>query len=571
MSMLLALVGCGAEAQAPPPPVAEETATPEPQPTATTAPQPEPTEEVVVMEESVTEAFEPMSVAAENCDYGGKILSIESSDEMTVVFTLCQPDSAFLTKIAFTAFSIQPAEWITENEGGKKLLTHPIGTGPYKIEKWNFGDSIVYKRFDDYWGEAAIAETAILRWSDESVARLLELEAGTADYITHVNPDDFEAINNNPDLQLVPYPAPNTFYIGLNNRFEPFDDVRVRQAIAMGIDRQKIVAGFYPEGSTVPDFFTPCTVPNGCEGEAWYDFDLEAARELLAEAGYGDGFETTLYFRDVFRTYLPQPVAVAAEIQAQLKENLNIKVEVVLMESSELIKQVNDSELSMFLLGWNVDYPHMSNTVGFAFSEQGRRFGDPHPEIYEPMQKASAMSGEEATPLYAQANNAIRELVTMVPVANGIAADAARADLGGVQQRPFGHDRLGLFDPAEGDTVVFLQSGEPHHLYCADTTDGETSMACSQPVEPLFNYALDSGEVVPALATSCDANEEGTVWTCHLRENVLFHDGSMLDANDVVVSWSVGIDASHPYHTGDSGDFDYHAKLWGGFMNAPEQ
>lgn len=168
--------------------------------------------------------------------------------------------------------------------------------------------------------------------------------------------------------------------------------------------------------------------------------------------------------------------------------------------------------------------------------------------------------------MYEQANNAIRELVPMVPIAHGAAAMAARADLKDVNAPPFGAPRFEFMNPGK-DTLVFMQNAEPISLYCADETDGESLSACQQVVEPLYKYKIDSGEVVPALATSCEPNEDLTVWTCTLRQGVKFHDGSMLDANDVVASWAAGIDASSPYHTGNTGAFEYYAYLWDALMN----
>jgi len=79
---------------------------------------------------------------------------------------------------------------------------------------------------------------------------------------------------------------PNILYLAMTNTFEPYDNQLVRQAIAMGIDRQRIVDNFYPEGSADADYFTPCSIPNGCDGDPWYDFDPEAARALC----WGDFF-----------------------------------------------------------------------------------------------------------------------------------------------------------------------------------------------------------------------------------------------------------------------------------------
>ncbi len=525
-------------------------------------------EEEAMEEEPMEEAMDMAMVAAESCDYGGKILSIEAVDDLTVQFNLCKSDPAFLAKVAFTPFGIQPAEYIAETGGTGVILEAPIGTGAYMVDEWVRGDSVIYKRFEDYWGDPAIAETAVLRWNAEGAARLLELQAGTVDEITNVSPDDFATVEDDPNLQLLPIANPNILYVGMTNTFEPFNDVAVRQAIAMGIDRQRIVDNFYAPGSEVASHFTPCSIPNGCAGDEWYEFDPVAAKQMLADAGYPDGFETTIYYRDVFRTYLPEPGLVAVDLQAQLEENLGITANVEVMESGAFIDESTSGRLDgIHLLGWGADYPHVTNFLDFHFSADNPQFGDPHPEIYEKLQEASTIADVAAAePLYVDANNAIKELVPMIPIVHGVAANAAKADLQGVQQRPFGATYLSLLDNGT-DTIVYMQNAEPISLYCADETDGESLRPCQQVVETLYDYELDSGEVRPALATECVGNEDATVFTCTLREGVMFHDGSMLDAGDVVASWAAGIDASSPYHTGNTGSFDYYAYLWDGLMN----
>lgn len=514
--------------------------------------------------------FVPTSVAAENCDYGGKILSIEATSEYEVVFNLCKSDPAFLAKIAFIPFGIQPAEYIAATGGTGDILEKPIGTGPYMVDQWVRGDSIIFKRFDGYWGEPAIAETAVLRWATEGAARLLELQAGTVDMITSPSPDDMEAISADPNLQLLPYSNPNVLYLAMTNTFPPFDNQMVRQAVAMGIDRQRIVDNFYPEGSIVPDFFTPCSIPNGCAGDPWYEFDAAAAKAKLAEAGYPDGFDTKIYYRDVFRGYLPEPSLVAVEFQTQLKENLGINAEIVVMESGAFIEESQSGRLDGFyLLGWGADYPHVTNFLDFHFGAENQQFGNPYPEIYGILQEASTIADvEEARPLYEQANNAIRDLVPMVPIANGASADAALVSLNNAYTPPFGATKFALLDPGK-DTVVFMQNAEPISLYCADETDGESLRPCTQVVEPLLTFATDSGATEPALATECIGNDDSTIWTCTLRQGVLFHDGSTFDANDVVASWAAGIDAANPYHVGNTGAFQYYSNLWDTLMNQP--
>lgn len=117
------------------------------------------------------------------------------------------------------------------------------------------------KRFDDYWGEKAKVETLVFRWNKEAAARLLELQSGTVDGIDNPSPDDFDVIRNDPNLKLIERPALNVFYIGMTNTFKPFDDVRVRQAIAMGIDRERIVKNFFPAVRKSPATLPPAPFP----------------------------------------------------------------------------------------------------------------------------------------------------------------------------------------------------------------------------------------------------------------------------------------------------------------------
>ncbi len=517
--------------------------------------------------------FEPMVVSAPDCEYGGLFKEIAAIDPLTVQFSMCAPDPAFPSKAAFTSFAIQPSEYLEATGGTGELLEKPIGTGPYMVDTWSRGEELVYKRNDNYWGEPAVSETLVFRWQTESAARLLELQSGTVDGIDNPAPDDFEAIAADPNLQLLERPALNVFYIGMNNTFAPFDNPLVRQAIAMGIDRQRIVDNFYPAGSEVASHFTPCSIPNGCAGEPWYEFNPEMARELLAEAGYPDGFTTEIAYRDVVRGYLPDPNIVAQDIQAQLAENLNITAEIVVMESGAFLDAADSGQLEgLHLLGWGADYPDMTNFVDYHFGAgSSAQFGEKFTDLTDILaQAASLASDEERAPLYEQANNLIREYVPMVPVAHGGSGVAYLATVTDAHVSPLGNEAFSKMDPGK-DTFVWMQNAEPISLYCADETDGESLRACEQVTEALLAYEVGGTAVEPALATGCEANEDLTVWTCTLREGVTFHDGSALDANDVVMTYVVQWDAAHPLHVGNTGAFSYFSALWGGFLNPPAE
>ena len=517
------------------------------------------------------QGFQPMSYAAPDCNYGGEIYKIEALDELTVKFTLCRPDPAFPSKVAFSAFSINSAEYLEATGGGGDLVDKPIGTGPYVLEEWKRGDSLVLKRYDNYWGEPAKTERIVFRWNSEGAARLTELQAGTVDGIDNPSPDDYDKIRSDPNLVLYDRPGTNIFYIGFNNRYPPLNDVRVRRALAMAIDRQRIVENFYPAGTIVATQFMPPTIFGYTPEVTWYDFDPEAARALLAEAGYPDGFTIDLYYRDVFRSYLPEPGRVAEDIQAQLKENLNVTVNITVMESGAFIDAADRGELPVHLLGWNADYPDATNFLDYHFGVGASdQFGDKFPEITEPLQKAAAIADPaERLVYYRQANQAIKDLVPMIPVAHGASATAFKATVEGAHASPLGNEYFAVMQIPGQDTLVWMQNAEPVGLYLADETDGESLRAGEQIFESLLSFEVGGTAVEPGLAERYEVNDELTEWTFYLRPGVTFHDGSTLDANDVVMSYVVQWDAAHPLHVGRDGSFTYFAALFDGFLNPP--
>ena len=502
-----------------------------------------------------------------NC--AGTFSQIAATGQYEVTFDLCKPDPAFVSKIAFTSFSIYPEEYLNSTGGTGEILEKPVGTGPWALDTWNRGDSLILKRNDAYWGEKAVSDQLVFRWNSEAAARLLELQSGTVDGIDNPAPDDFETIAADSSLQLLERPALNIFYIGMSSNVAPFDNQEVRQALAMGLDRQRIVDNFYPAGSEVASHFTPCSIPNGCVGDAWYEFNAATAKEKLAAAGFPDGFETTLYYRDVVRGYLPEPGVVAQEIASQLETNLGIKVNIEVVESGTFLTEASAGNYSLYLLGWGADYPHPTNFLDYHFGKANPQFGAVYPEIYEKLEKAAQIANPaEAEGLYIEANNAIREVVPMIPVANGGSGTAYRADVVGGQASPLGNENFAVVTPGDRTTFVWMQNAEPISLFCADETDGESLRACEQIYESLYTYEVGGTAPIPALATNCEPNVELTKYVCTLREGVTFHDGSTFDANDVVASYSMGLDYTNPNHKGNSGVFEYYSYLWG-LINAP--
>lgn len=518
----------------------------------------------------VTGGFVPMKVEAPNCDYGGEFKSIETVDELTVKFSLCYPDPAFASKVAFSVFSISDKDYLDANQGDSvKMSEKPNGTGPYIMKEWIRGDHVTYEANPNYWDEKAAIKTLIFRWSEQSAQRLLELQSGTVDGIDNPAPEDFEKIAGDSALKLYARSPLNIFYIGFNNTIPPFDNVKVRQAIALGIDRQRIVDQYLPKGSVVADVFVPPALkPGYSTATPWYEYNVAEAKKLLEEAGYKDGLEITLTIRNVVRAYLATPDKVAQEIQAQLAE-IGITAKIEQMESAAFIDATSAGQKGFYLLGWNADYPDSTNFYDYHFGNANNlQFGTLYPDMVAEI-KAAAQVADPAIRQqhYDKVNAQLKETVMMIPVSHATSATTFKANVEGAHASPLGNEVFGVMKNG-ADQFVWMQNAEPAALWCSDETDGETLRACEQIYEALLSFSVGGVEVQPGLAEDWTANEDGSVWTFKLRKDVKFHNGATLDASDVVATFVSQWDASSPNHKGRTTTFEYFGAFFGSFLNA---
>ena len=510
--------------------------------------------------------------------YSGNLKSIDAPDAQTVVFTFCNPNVAFLSQVAFASLAIDDAQYLIDHGPDGSIVSQPNGTGPYKFGSWDLGSRIDLTANDAYWGTKALTPNMEFQWNPDSAARLLALTGGTVDGIDNPGKDDMPGIESNADLKLYPREGLNTLYIGMNNTYKPWDNVKVRQAVAMAVDRQRIVDNFLPPGSEVAKFFTPCAIPFGCTGDDWYTFDAAAAKALLAEGLQEEGidpatFTTKLQFRPPPRPYLPDPPTIAQDIAAQLQENLGITVELDQQESTTFIDNSNAGTLDgLFLLGWGADYPDADNFMNYHFgSGAGAKFGTLPQDLVDATIKGSQSAADaDREAAYTEANNLVKQYVPLVFVSHAGSATAFKADVEGAHSSPLTSEVMAAMKAGDRDILTFMQGGEPGGLYCADETDGESLRVCEQIKESLYSYKVGGTDTEPALATSCEPSDDLTVWTCTLRDGVTFHDGSTLDSSDVILSYAAQWDALSPLHVGRTGGFDYWIALIGqGFLNPP--
>jgi ABC-type transport system substrate-binding protein len=241
------------------------------------------------------------------------------------------------------------------------------------------------------------------------------------------------------------------------------------------------------------------------------------------------------------------------------------------MESGAFIDAANKGELKgLHLLGWTADYPDMTNFLDVFFGAGANKsFGTTWPDIIDALKQGATLADPAArAPFYTTANNLIKTHVPAIPVAHGGSAVAYKATVTGANVSALGDEVFASVQIPGQNTFVWMQNAEPISLYGADESDGESLRPYIQITEGLYGFKTGTTEVIPVLATACTPNAALTEWTCALRQNVKFHDGTIMNANDVVETFIVQWDASNPLHKGNTGEFYYMSTLFAAFLNA---
>jgi peptide/nickel transport system substrate-binding protein len=573
---LVALVGCGGPA---PSPSAEASQLAGPISTdtfPTAPPSTGPFKPMVYPTDGPAPCEEPASADPAFGPYGGSIGRISATDPLTVIFELCDRDPAFLAKIASPSLAIDDTAWLQSRidpaAERQRILTELNGTGTFRLDGWDGNGDIQLSRSTVYWGDRARTGAVIFVAEGDAGRRLEKLREGSVDAIDIVAPGDIEAVDANPELTVARRQGLNVAYIGFDNRFAPFDNEVVRQAIALGLDRAEIVEAAFPPGTEVASHFLPCAIPYGCEGAPWPEPDPEAARDFLAEVGFTEGFASTISYSDEPRDYLPDPSAAATALQTQLRERLGISTELTVMPFDELTAAVDSGRLSGFyLLGARARYPDASLLLDSHFGPTASlQFGNRFDDIARWLARGRVTADPAARAKgYGGVNDLLRTHVPMIPLAHVGSAAVFRTDVRGAQASATATDRLAMVIPGDRTQFVYMQHDRPGGLFCADETDDVALRVCAQVSESLYRHDLPEPGISPSLAEACVPDKDLIVWTCTLRAGVRFHDGAALDANDVVLSYAIRWDAAHPLHRGREGTFQAFVDRFGGFLHPP--
>lgn len=223
---------------------------------------------------------------------------------------------------------------------------NPVGTGPYILDKWLAGDRIFLKANPEYYlGKSAI-ENIVIKAIPEGTNRTIALETGEADIVYDVDPVDIDKIKSNNDLKFLYEQSLGNSYLGLNTQHKPFDDVRVRQAIAYAINVDDIIEVVYKNTAIPGSSPISPKIPGYNKDVKNYEYNVEKAKKLLAEAGYPNGFKTSIWINDN-----TSRKDIATILQDQFK-TIGIDAAIETLEWGAYIDRTAAGEHDMYILGW---------------------------------------------------------------------------------------------------------------------------------------------------------------------------------------------------------------------------
>ena len=292
----------------------------------------------------------------------GAISGIEATDDATVKFTLAQPDATFLNVLALNFASAVPKE-VAEPAGadfGKK----PVGSGSYMLKEWVTGQRLVFTRNADYFRPRPNLDQFTVEIGQEPLVAILRLQKGEIDIAGDgIPPAKYLEMKNAPEFSgmIVDRDQLETSYITINTTKKPFDDVRVRQALNMAVNKDRTVRIINGRATPATQVLPPL-MPGYDANYKGYAYDIAKAKSLLAEAGLKDGFSTELYAMNTD----PNP-RIAQAIQQDLAA-IGIKAEIKALAQPEVIAAgSNKAEAALIWsggMGWIADFPDASDFYG---------------------------------------------------------------------------------------------------------------------------------------------------------------------------------------------------------------
>ena len=293
----------------------------------------------------------------QSVDWAGLVSSVKAETPLRVRFELNRPDSSFLSNLATDFAAILSAEYASQllQQGTpERIDSYPVGTGPFRFREYQKDVLIRYYRHNQYWRTLAKPEQLVFDIVPNNARRMAKLFTHECDVVAFPRVAELELISQRPDVDVQESTAMNIGFWAFNTAKPPFDNVKVRQALAMAINREAILQAVYFGHATAAHSVLP---PNSWAYNANLQpvtYDPAAARELLAQAGYPNGFHIDIWAMPVQRLYNPNALKMAELMQADLAL-IGVRASVISYEWNSFRRKLGENEHDSVLIGWSAD------------------------------------------------------------------------------------------------------------------------------------------------------------------------------------------------------------------------
>jgi len=373
------------------------------------------------------------------------IKSVEKVDDHTVKFNLNRPEAPMIANLGMDFASILSKEYadqLLEAGNVEALNQQPIGTGPFKFIAYQKDAVIRYAAHEDYWsGKADIASLVFAITPDASV-RYQKLKAGECHVMPYPNPADLEAMAADADLQLLEQEGLNVGYLAYNTRVAPFDNVDVRRALNMAINKQAILDAVFQGSGKIAKNPIPPTIWSYDESTVDDPYDPEKAKEMLAAAGV-ENLKMDIWAMPVQRPYNPNARRMAEVMQEDFGK-VGVEVNIVSYDWGEyLTKSKELDRQGAVLLGWTGDNGDPDNFMAVLLGCDGvgksNRAQWCHKPFDDIIQQAKVVSDvDERTALYQEAQQIFKDQAPWATIAHSVVYKPLRKEVEDFKIDPFG-------------------------------------------------------------------------------------------------------------------------------------
>jgi cationic peptide transport system substrate-binding protein len=382
----------------------------------------------------------------ESLGFDKLISDIVAIDSHTVKFILSRPDNSFLSNLA-TSYAV-----IYSQEYGQQLLQagqlnqldmKPIGTGPFYLDQYIPNDLIRLKRHWGYWQGAAPMDQVVFDISSRGTGSLAKLLSHECDVLSSPVASQLSVISDNSQFELMAQTGMNVSFLALNNNKPILQDIRVRKAISLAINRDNLLDSvYYGTGTKAKSMLPPMSWAYNHNSQA-LDFDPEESIKLLKEAGYDNELELSMWVPIEPRPYNPSPRKTAELIQANLK-TIGIQVSMSHQDKLDRISMGEATSFDLILAGWIADNGDPDNFLRPLLScdakQAGLNIANWCNLDFDNLLELALRTGklDQRLNYYHRAQNILDQQVPLIPLAHGVHFQVHHKSLGGLQMSPFG-------------------------------------------------------------------------------------------------------------------------------------